>query len=270
MSSGENDQDSGSTITLSKIISYGFGILFILAGLGGLLQGPGAVLILLGGLFALPPVRRQITGRSGVSFSRWVVVVIVIALIGAGGATLPQSDGGNQASVSNGGEADPATATPTMTPKQQPLTHQIGDSFVVGSGEQSIEYTVVDTAVQESVGGETLGEDADGIYLVVILEMENVGDESFDISDRHLRAVDDQDRAFEADFEASAYADSDPRIDAEGITYDQLNPGLSTTRAVIFDVSAGGEYRLKIEPAGVFSDADEHYVPLGSVESESS
>lgn len=272
MSNDDSSENGGKTVTLSKIVAYGFGILFILTGLATVTQGPGGVLILLGGLFALPVVRRRVTGRTGVSFSRTVVAVMVVVLVIAGGATLPSADDSTQ--VENGGDSQVEDSnegedTSTETQTQQPLTHEIGESFTVGSGDQSIEYRVVDAFFQGTVGSSTLGEEADGIYFVVILDMENVGQESFDISDRHLRAVDDQDREFEADFGASAYADNDPRIDAEGIGYEQLNPGLTITRSVIFDVNPGAEYQLKIEPAGVFSGADAHYIPVGSAESES-
>jgi len=275
MSDG-NSEGGGRTITIGKIVSYGFGLLFILSGLGTLIQGPGAILILLGGVFALPPVRRRITNRSGISFSRWAVVLIVVVLIVVGGASLPESDSSDQAATTEGGdeaattgEGDEATATPTITPTQQPLVHEINESFTVGSGDQSIEYRAVDAFFQESVGSSAVSAKADGVYFVVILEMENVGDESFDISDRHLRAVDDEDREHEADFEASAYADRDPRIGVEGITYDQLNPGLTATRTVVFDVNPDADYRLKIEPVGAFSNADTHYVTIRGVESES-
>lgn len=268
MSNDDNSENGGKTVTLSKIVAYGFGILFILTGLATVTQGPGGVLILLGGLFALPVVRRRVTGRTGVSFSRTVVAVMVVVLVIAGGATLPSADDSTQ--VENGGDSQVEDSnegedTSTETQTQQPLTHEIGEPFTVGSGDQSIEYRVVDAFFQETVDSE----EAEGIYFVVVLDMENVGQESFDISDRHLRAVDDQDREFEADFGASAYAEYDSRIDAEGITNEQLNPGLTITRSVIFDVNPGAEYQLKIEPAGVFSGADAHYIPVGSAESES-
>jgi hypothetical protein len=264
MTSDEEIDDGNRTITLGKIVSYGLGILIILIGLASLAQGLGGLLIILAGVFALPPVRRRITGRIGISFSRWVVVLTVVVLIGAGGASLSPLDGSEQ--VATSGEGVP---TSTATPAQQSLNYELNESFTVGSGDQSIQYRVIDAFGQESVGSSSIGTDADGIYLIVILELENVGDESFDISDRQLRAVDDQDREYEADFSAAAYADSDPRIGVEGITYDQLNPGLTTTRAVVFDVNPGAEYQLKIEPVGVFSSADENYVQLGEVVADS-
>lgn len=272
MSEGDSGSGEGRNITLGKIVGYLFGIVFILAGLGGLIQGPGGVLILVGGLFALPIVRRRITERTGVSFSRWAVALIVIVLVMAGGASLPQPDSGSQAEMNGGGGGETGDSngesSPTEDSGQQSLSHEVGESFTVGDGDQAVQYQATDAFSQGAVGSSAIGTEADGVFVVVILEMENVGDASFDISDRHLRVVDSENREFKADFEASAYADSDPRIEAEGITYEQLNPGLSVTRAAIFDVNPGGEYRLKIEPVGVFSNADTHYVTIGSVEEE--
>lgn len=266
MSSDEAGEDSERKITIGKITSYGFGILLVLVGLIALIQGPGGILILVAGMFALPPTRRRITNRTGVSFSRTVVVLIVVVSLFAGVAILPSPDnggaGGEDTPTETGGN-DGSTETQT----QQSLDHEIGESFTVGGDAQSIEYRVTDAFYQESIGASRT-EKADGLFLVVVLEMENVGDNSFDITDRHLRAVDEQDRVFEADFGASAYANNDPRIDAEGIGYEQLNPGLTTTRAVIFDVNPGSEYQLKIKPTGVFSSADAHYVTVGTAELE--
>jgi hypothetical protein len=255
-------------VTLGGIVSWLAGLLLLFFGLVGLLLSPvGGLLVVAAGAFALPPIRRRLLERLDVEMSRWVVLGVVLIIGFAGIATMGSSvDTPPPAGESNGGggAAQGPTPTATATPTEEVLVHELGESFAVGSGDQSITYRVTDVFVQDRVGSSSFGAEPDGIFLVVILEMKNVGDESFDISDRHLRTVDEQDREFEADFEAAAYARSDPRINAEGITYEQLNPGLTATRAVVFDVSPGGEYRLKIAPVGVFSAADEHYVTLGS------
>lgn len=269
MTESDGEPGGGRNITLGKIVGYLFGILFILTGLAGVTQSAGGILILLGGVFALPLVRRRITDKTGVSFSRWAVMLIVIVLVIAGGIALPQPDSGTQPETSEDGSTGGQTeANGGGSTGEASLSHDIGEPFTVGDGDQSVQYQATDAFTQNAVGSSGFGTEADGVFLVVILEMENVGDESFDITDRHLRAVDSENREFEADFEASAYADSDSRIEVEGITSEQLNPGLSVTRAVIFDVNPGGEYRLKIEPVGVFSSADTHYVPVGNVEAE--
>jgi hypothetical protein len=142
----------------------------------------------------------------------------------------------------------------------------MGESFTVGEGAQSIRYTVNEySTIEDYIGsGPDLGSTPDGIFVVVNLDMENVGDESLDITTNHLKLIDQEDRTFEADTEASIYAEQDSRISAEPISFDQLQPGLSVTRAVVFDVPSG-TYRFAAEPAGIFSNADTHYVPLGDV-----
>jgi len=142
----------------------------------------------------------------------------------------------------------------------------MGEAFTVGEGAHSIRYTVEDFAAIEDYIGQSadFGATPDGIFAVVTLTLENVGDESIDITTQHLKLADQEDRTFEADTEASIYAEQDDRIEAEPISFDQLQPGLSVTRSVVYDVPSG-TYRLAVEPAGIFSGADTHYVPLGEI-----
>jgi hypothetical protein len=187
-------------------------------------------------------------------------VVAVTSLAGCSGE--------DDSNTSNGGDANnngESGSEPT-TEEQQSVTHEMGESFTVGEGAQSIRYTVNEySTIEDYIGsGPDLGSTPDGIFIVVNLDMENVGDESLDITTNHLKLIDQEDRTFEADTEASIYAEQDSRISAEPISFDQLQPGLSVTRAVVFDVPSG-TYRFAAEPAGIFSNADTHYVPLGDV-----
>lgn len=178
------------------------------------------------------------------------------------------SDSGGSSGASNEDtETDESTEEPTEEPTEteQNTTHEIGESFEVGSGAQSIRYTVQEALVADKVGTEALSEEADGKFVIVILTMENIGDESLDITSRNLRLVDSEKREFESDIEAATYLEQDPRIDVEPITFDQLQPGLEVERAVIFDVAPGESYAFKANPEGLFSTADSHYVPLGEV-----
>jgi len=174
-------------------------------------------------------------------------------------------EGGGQSEDSSSDESD-SSQDESSSEEQQTLTHELGESFTVGDGSQSIQYTVNDySTIDDYIGsGPDLGSTPDGIFLVVNLDMENVGDETIDISTNFLKLADQEDRTFDADTEAGIYADQDQRISADPITFDQLQPGLSVTRAVIFDVPSG-TYRFAAEPAGIFSNADTHYVPLGEV-----
>ena len=176
----------------------------------------------------------------------------VTALAGCAGSETPPDE-----------EAAPPEET--ATDEQETRTHAIGESFVVGDGARSIRYRVVDyEVIEDYIFDPDFGETPDGVFVAVILEMENVGEESLTISSEILQLADAQDRQFDADTAASIFVEQDPRVDAEGITFDQLQPGLTVTRAIVFDVPPGS-YRFVAEPAGVFSGADEHAVPLGDV-----
>lgn len=188
--------------------------------------------------------------------------------------TTASADTGGDQSTQTESEESEETEEPTANPTEEPTeteqntTHELGETFEVGSGGKSIRYTVQEVVVADEIGGETMAEEADGRFVIVILNLENTGDESLDITNRNLKLVDSEDREFEADTEASMYLESDSRVDVEAITFDQLQPGLDVERAVIFDVAAGQSYTFKADPAGVFSAAESHYVPIGDVPEE--
>lgn len=161
------------------------------------------------------------------------------------------------------GDADTDETPPTTTTTDGPPMHEMGETFTVGDGATEIEYQTTDAfAITDAIGSAYAATDPDGMFVVVTLEMENVGDESLDITTNHLKLVDDQARTFEADTEALTYATNDPRIEADAIMFDQLQPGLSVTRSIIFDVPSEGGYGLMVDPAGVFSTAESHVVLL--------
>ena len=80
-------------ITLKKSIAWVFGILFILGGIGMMVDSILAgVITLLVGLFIIPNVRQEISDRYDIEFSTWMVVIIAVVGLGIAGAMLPPSD----------------------------------------------------------------------------------------------------------------------------------------------------------------------------------
>lgn len=263
-------------LTLSKIISWvsGIGLLF-LGVVSVFISVVGGIITVLIGLFALPPVRRRITDQTGIGFSRWLVLAVVVvgatAGVGIVGSNIDSSDdtespaGGGvsespateQVADANDEESDSTDQTPEPTATSTPSapTHNVGESFVVGDGERSVRYTVTNVRPTDNVGGDTFGEDASGEFVIVTLNVENIGDESFDLSSDPFTLTDQQDREFEVDSDAMISAD-------KSIVFEQVNPGLTVEGVVVFDVPPDGDYRLKIEPAGAFSTARVHYVEI--------
>lgn len=240
-------------ITVGKLLTYPMGVLLILLGVVSLFTSPvsGGVFIITGVLL-LPVIRTKLSDQ-GVSLSRGVVAVIFIVGVAAGGGLLV----GNTPGVSEG-TPTAADSGAESTQQQESLTHEVQESFVVGEGDQSLEYTVQSVSYRDSVGSSAVGQDANGQFLVIELSIENVGSETVDILTSYFTVVDGQEREYEADSEAMAYVDS-------SISFEQVTPGTSLEGTIVFDVPADNADReLVIEPAGAFSGADEHQVPMPS------
>jgi len=148
--------------------------------------------------------------------------------------------------------------------QEEIVTHSIGDTFSVGEGDRVIEYTIHSAETYNTLGGEFSEEEPDGIFLVVEIDLTNQSEESFSISTRAYSVLDSNDNSFSPDSGAGIYVDQDDRIGADSIVFEQLNPGLSTEGALIFDVPEGEEVRLEIEPTGWLDTSDNHIVELGS------
>lgn len=206
-----------------------------------LLSPLGGLIVLLAGVFIIPKTRRLIFTKTGVEMSSALVVAValVLAIAGTGVGIMSGIDGGA------GDSSQDLDATETPEPQ---TTHQTGDTFVVGDGPKQMEYTVTDV--------EQLEVREDVVLIAVHLEMENVGKESIDLTSNTFKLVDGQDREYDT---ARDYMYQ--REDT--ITFDQMNPGISNEGIVVFEVPKGqSERSLKIEPAGVFSNAEPHYVVL--------
>lgn len=279
--------DSTSSVTLTSVIAWLGGIFILLWALGAVFISPLAGFLgFLTGLFCFPPVRRKLTQGSGVKLSSGVVAIIVIVAffvsVGAMSASLDSADTEDPATdPDTGGQSNPSTQSEDQSTDSssgdgasddggsgdsfEQYNHDVGESFIVGSGDNQIRYTVQEAYSVDAIGGEYFNDEADGVFVVVELRMENTGSETYEITDRHLKLVDDQDRVFSADSSASYYVSSDDRISPEGITYDQLQPGLDVERAVVFDVPQG-RYTMMIEPTGWFSNDEPHFAGMGEIE----
>ena len=197
---------------------------------------------------------------------QFLVACGVAAVAGCSGSSDSNPNGGDSSDGGGGGSGDGGDGgdstpepTPTETPTPSgPPTHEVGDSFTVGSGEQSVRYTVTEMGTASEVGADVVAEEADGTFLLVSLQMENVGDESFNVSSNLFTALNAEDQEYDVDTDALA------TLGDSALIFEQLNPGLSTEGQIVFDVPAG-EYRLRVDPAGLTSTAPPHVVTLGSV-----
>lgn len=80
---------------------------------------------------------------------------------------------------------------------------------------------------------------ADGVFLMVELEVENLGDETKTLSSSYVKAIDSQGRTFEYDNDAWIYLE-------DSLLLKQIQPGLPTKGETIFDVPEGESFFIEV------------------------
>lgn len=187
------------------------------------------------------------------------------------GALAGYSGGGSEATPTGTAEptatetAEPTateTATPTATPGPGGPTHDIGESFTVGSGNEAIGYRIVELFRADRVGSEANNSTADGTHLIVVLELSNPRDDPISFPNNNFFVWNEQ-QVLYLDDEATPKIGDDPRIDVQPIATTTVLSGGSKTGAVVFDVDPSQSYWIRINPTG--DSGETHYVRVGPV-----
>jgi hypothetical protein len=128
---------------------------------------------------------------------------------------------------------------------------KVGDSIVVGD----IAYKITATSITHNVGGDLFGENADGVFIIVDMEMENRGTKSVQMLSNYFKLVDSKGREFETDNGAWIHLENN-------VFLKQLQPSLPTNGQIIFDVPTTTEsYMMEID--GILFNNDKKYITLG-------
>ncbi len=152
-----------------------------------------------------------------IAFLVCVIIFIIglVLLIGISGY-LNKASG----SSANAGAQNTSVETTEYIP-------HIGEVFRVGQ----IAYRVDKVEVSNTVGGEYINSTAKGTYLLVTLTITNNSSDPLTISDSFFTILYNG-KKYSADSAATIYADS-----KNSLWYDSINPDLTTTGVVAFDVS---------------------------------
>lgn len=199
-------------------------------------------------------------------------------LAGCGGGS--DGDGGGEATPTP--ESGTPTATPTQeetetetpmdtetattTPTEEPTsenTHDIGEEFTVGDGNNALTYRILELFRSDRLGSSANNTTADGTFLVVVLELTNPQSSSTSFPRGEFRIQTEGSwRRF--DREGTEKINADERLNVNQIGDATLNAGETRTGAVAFDVDPESSYRLWITPTGD-ADTPEHFVSIGDV-----
>jgi len=121
--------------------------------------------------------------------------------------------------------------------------YSFGDKVTVGT----FAYTFHDYQTNAIVGSEYLAEEADGIFLIFDVTIENIGDKSEHIWGSYVKVIDDQGRSFEHDTTAEIYSD-------DSFSFEQMQPGLPKKGKIIFDVPKDIKGYIEISSDSMWSD----------------
>ena len=149
---------------------------------------------------------------------RLTVALLVLALTGCG--TAPTTETGYDAPKDGKAKAAAKKAA-----------QGIGDKVRDGK----FEFTVLDTSKRAAVGeNQFLRQRAQGVYILVKVKVENIGDEPQMLDNTSQKLFDTKGRQFSTDTEAQIALDSEALME-------DINPGNSVKGILVFDVPDGAK-----------------------------
>ncbi|WP_113699200.1 DUF4352 domain-containing protein [Nonomuraea lactucae] len=168
-----------------------------------------------------PPPRRK--KKSNAPMVLAIIGAVVLVLFG-GCAVLVAAVGG-------GGDGKPRSTTAAEQPAGD--DEPKGEAKTAGIGTEvrdgKFAFTVTKVEKRARVGSELLGTDAQGVFLLVHITVENIGDEAqaFTSTAQKLHAGG---KEYEADAGAAIYLKDSKSL------YEKINPGNNVKGVVLFDV----------------------------------
>lgn len=189
--------------------------------------------------------------RQGRRWGRWILIggigclgLLVLLVIGFAGCAALLSSGGG------GGDEGAAPEDNYASKKNEAVP--LGETVEVGK----VAWTV--NSVQESTQLRAFGEKKQGNFTTVELTFINNGDEAVTLDSESLAVIDDQNRTFETDTDASLYVPTN-----RDLFLNQVNPGVTFQGTTIFSIAPDAKgLILQAGDTELFTD-ENAYVDLG-------
>ena len=105
----------------------------------------------------------------------------------------------------------------------QPTTYNVGDSIQAGDFTWKIIKVSTASQIGEEIYGTLMGKKADGIFVILDVEVTNTGKSAQYLSDSFVKLIDDQGREFSADTGAAIWI----KPEGSALMFDQINPGIT-------------------------------------------
>lgn len=114
-------------------------------------------------------------------------------------------------------------------------TYSMGDSIQAGDFKWKITKSSTAAEIGQYIGDSFFGEKADGIFIIIDVEVENTGNSAKYLMDSYLKLIDDQNREFSPNSIAAIYL----QPSGSALMFEQINPGIVKKGKIVFDVPAG-------------------------------
>lgn len=159
----------------------------------------------------------------------WAITLFVIIGLGILGNLL------------GGGSDKPQTQVQTQSePKieaKQPeaKSYSVGDEIQAGDFKWKINGFTSATEIGQDIAGTFFGEKADGIFLIIDVEVENTGKSANYLTDNFVKLIDEQGREFSPNSAAAIYL----KPQGSALIFEQINPGIKKKGKIVYDMPAG-------------------------------
>lgn len=118
---------------------------------------------------------------------------------------------------------------------EEVTTYSVGDSIQAGDFKWKVTKSSTAKEIGESIAGTFLGEKADGIFIILDVEVENTGKSAEYLMDSYLKIIDEQGREFSPNSAAAIYL----KPQGSALMFKQVNPGIAKKGKIVFDVPEG-------------------------------
>jgi hypothetical protein len=130
----------------------------------------------------------------------------------------------------------PEQITGKVTASQQEVkTYSLGDEIQAGDFKWKITKSSTAREIGQDIMGTFFGEKADGIFIIVDVEVKNTGKSAKYLMDSYLKLIDDQGREFSPNSAAAIYL----KPEGSALMFEQVNPGITKKGKIVFDVPEG-------------------------------
>ncbi|MDG1603836.1 DUF4352 domain-containing protein [Bacillus paranthracis] len=194
----------------------------------------------------------------------WFWVIVVIVVLGAYGNSSKDTEDTKTASTEPKQEAKQETKKDEPkkdeAKKEEPKKEEPKKELSKEGESSKVKIAVGSVESTDSVGGQYLSEKAQGIFKIVEVSITNNQKDAITVDANSFKLVDNQDREFKYSTQAQTAFDVGNGGKSD-FFLKQLNPGLTQTGKIIFDVPAdaqglvlkarggmmGKEIKLKVE-----------------------